>query len=171
MQCRSFKHNGTVAKHFHGLTKILERDDVVVLHSDVGVRVDVVNRNTHWIADYAAYKVFPIGAHYNFIIVIKENGNEYYCNLASPPVITDDEVTYIDYDIDVVRTPAGAIEVHDIEQFNERIVSYNYPPELVDTLLAMQKKIEADLAARSGYFAPDFYRELCAINPLVSRTG
>lgn len=163
MLCRTFKHNGSAAKIFHGLVKILERDDVVVLYYPVGTRADVVNKNTHWIMRYSAYKIFPVGADYNFIIVEKENGNEYYCNMASPPTITADEITYVDYDIDVVLTPEGEIEVHDVEQFSERIVSYNYPPELVDRILATQKKIEADLAARSGYFAPDFYRELCVL--------
>lgn len=157
---RALKHQGDVSKVFQNQTIVLDNDDVIVLYSDKGTRVDEVRKNSHWISHYAAYKVLPKNGLYNFIIVEKENGNEYYCNLASTPAITDNSVDYIDYDIDIVLSPDGDITVYDVEEFHERRVQHNYPDDLVAELLKEQTTVEKALHERSGFFDPEFYQTL-----------
>jgi protein associated with RNAse G/E len=160
-QSISRKHNGDIAKIFHSMKILCDRPDVIVQYSDIGARVDVVNKDTHWIAHYSAYKIYPKDAWYNFIIVEKEEGNEYYCNMASPPEVdADGNVSYIDYDVDVVLTPKGEIEIHDEDQFAERIKIYGYSDDLVTKVREKTIWLFGALEAREGYFSPAFYTEM-----------
>lgn len=158
MQVIAYKHNGDISKLFHDMQPVLERDDVVVLYSAAGTRVDNVQRQDHWIRHYAAYSIFPKSAFYNFAIVEKENGIEYYCNLAAPVVINGDQISYIDYDIDLVLSPTGELSIHDTDEFSER--SQYYPVEIIEKVLEKQKWLESALVARQGFFDPDFYKKL-----------
>lgn len=54
-QVIAYKHNGDVSKIYHGMQTVLNRDDMLVLYSAVGARVDNVRRQTHWDTHYAAY--------------------------------------------------------------------------------------------------------------------
>lgn len=165
MQSISRKHDGTMAKIFYGMRLIQNDADVCVQFSDVGARVDVVNKNTHWIARYRAYKVYPKNAWYNFIIVEKEGGLEYYCNVASPPDIDKQgNVSYIDYDIDVVLSPDGAITIHDEEQFVERVTSMGYSDDIVAKVKEKTAWLVTALEARSGYFSADYYQHIVSLN-------
>lgn len=164
----ALKHNGETSKHFHRLYVVLETDDVIVLYSGKGARVDEVRKGTHWTANYAAYKVFLKHDHFNFVIVEKEMGNEYYCNLASIPIIETDKITYIDYDIDIILSPEGTISVHDIKEFEDRRISYRYSDELVQVLLSAKSDLEKALFMRTGYFASDFYQMIQSMNVRVS---
>lgn len=161
--CHALKHNGDVSKTFHNQTVVLNYDDVIVLYSDKGARVDEIRKNTHWISHYAAYKVLPKTGLHNFIIVEKENGNEYYCNLASPPVVTENQIDYIDYDIDIVLSPEGEIIVYDVAEFYDRRAQYGYPDMLVAKLLKEQTIIEIGLRDRSGLFSEEFYQMLVSL--------
>jgi protein associated with RNAse G/E len=165
VQSTSFKHDGSVAKIFHGMKLIQHDADVCVQFSDVGARVDVVNKNSHWIAQYSAYKVYPKNAWYNFVIVEKEGGLEYYCNVAAPPEIdADGNVTYIDYDVDVILSPDGTITVHDEEQFASRVTLMGYSDDIVTKVQAKTAWLVHALTERSCYFSADFYKELCNNN-------
>jgi protein associated with RNAse G/E len=164
-QSISRKHNGAIAKIFHEMKIISNDADVCVQYSAVGARVDVVNKDTHWIAHYSAYKIYPKEAWYNFIIVEKEGGNEYYCNVASPPEInTDGTVAYIDYDVDVVLSPDGTITIHDEDQFAERILTMDYPDEIVAKVKEKTAWLVQALAEKSGYFSADYYIHIVSLN-------
>lgn len=157
------KHNGETAKIFNDLVYVLQDSDLIVLYAPVGTCGEDRRKNINWNMHYASYHVFVKNEHYNFLIVEKENGNEYYCNLASLPVIEEDAVHYIDYDIDVVLSPDGDVTVHDRDEFAERMVQWNYPTDLVAVLRQKQTTIEHDLRDRSGYFSNSFYRYLAAL--------
>ena len=154
------KHNGEISKIFHHMQLVCDRPDVKVYYSAVGSRVDEVRKQSHWHAHYAAYKVFPVGAWYNFVIVEKENGNEYYCNLASPFDAAAQPPSYIDYDIDIIRSPEGEISVHDEEQFAERITQFGYPSDLVERIRQTQQDLNTRLCAKDGYLSTEFYDEI-----------
>ena len=51
---------------------------------------------------------------FNIIAMIRDNGVSYYCNLASPYVMDEEALKYIDYDLDV-KVFADGEKDYDVE--------------------------------------------------------
>ena len=64
---------------------------------------------------------------FNIIGQLKKHGLYYYCNVASPYVIEDDIIKYIDYDLDLRVFPDGGFRVLDKNEYNyhKRIMAYS----------------------------------------------
>ncbi|WP_283134850.1 DUF402 domain-containing protein [Rhizohabitans arisaemae] len=56
---------------------------------------------------------------------------EIYCDVTTVPTWTDDQVTMIDLDLDVLRRRDGTVFIDDEDEFAEHRVRYSYPPEIV----------------------------------------
>ena len=65
---------------------------------------------------------------FNVIAQLKKNGLFYYCNIASPYVIDNAVIKYIDYDLDLRVFPDGAFRVLDRNEYNyhRRLMKYPY---------------------------------------------
>lgn len=64
-----------------------------------------------WISRIPAVSFFIPDQWFNIVALIEAQGIRYYCNIASPPYVSGDTLTYIDYDLDVVPTPDGQVQV------------------------------------------------------------
>ena len=64
----------------------------------------------------------------------KKNGIYYYCNMASPFIIEENTIKYIDYDLDLRVFPDGSFKVLDRGEYkyHKSIMSY---PERIDKIL------------------------------------
>jgi uncharacterized protein len=94
-----------------------------------------------WVSRIPSVAFFLPGCWYNVIALMEESGIRYYCNIASPPFIHRAEhvITYIDYDLDVIRSASGEVHTVDQKEYELHQVSYHYS----DTVKA---KVEAGLA-------------------------
>ena len=54
-----------------------------------------------WVTREPCYCLFPQKYWFNIIAMIRDNGISYYCNLASPYILDQEALKYIDYDLDV----------------------------------------------------------------------
>ena len=71
---------------------------------------------------------------FNIIAQLKKYGLFYYCNIASPFVIDEKIIKYIDYDLDLRVFPDGAFKVLDRNEYNYHSKIMHYPKE-IDTIL------------------------------------
>ncbi|WP_279579576.1 DUF402 domain-containing protein [Fodinicola feengrottensis] len=73
---------------------------------------------------------------------------EVYCDICTVPVRTDNQVTMVDLDLDVVRRWDGVVEILDEDEFEIHQVTYGYSPEVI----ASARKAADELAeiVRSG---------------------
>lgn len=55
----------------------------------------------------------------------------YYCNIAMPPIFENEMLEYVDLDIDVIADPYLKHEVLDLDEFDEHMVKFAYPPDIV----------------------------------------
>ena len=76
---------------------------------------------------------------FNIIGIIRSEGVHYYCNIASPVIIEDDVIKYIDYDLDLVKTVKGELKVLDEDEYNQNKEKYGYGKELEAVL---EKELE-----------------------------
>jgi protein associated with RNAse G/E len=68
---------------------------------------------------------------YNVFILRKPEGTEWYCNVASPPLLDagKDEVRFVDYDLDVYVYADKSYKVLDRDEFEENARKMGYPEE------------------------------------------
>ena len=66
--------------------------------------------------------------------MLKEVGLTYYVNLASPYIIDNSRVKYIDYDLDIKLYPNQDIKVIDVREYGYHRKKYGYS-ESIDKIL------------------------------------
>ena len=67
---------------------------------------------------------------FNIIAQLKKDGIYYYCNIASPFIIEENTIKYIDYDLDLRVFPTGQYKVLDRMEYNYHKKIMNYSDDL-----------------------------------------
>ena len=67
---------------------------------------------------------------FNIIVQYKKNGIFYYCNMASPYIIEDNTIKYIDYDLDLRVFPDGSFKVLDRGEYKYHKQLMNYSEDI-----------------------------------------
>ena len=80
---------------------------------------------------------------------LKSHGLFYYCNIASPFVIDNGIIKYVDYDLDLRVFPDGGFKILDNNEYNFHKKKMHYPNEIdmivkheLDRLIEMKKNNE-----------------------------
>ena len=151
---QSYKHDG----HLHRTW----RDTMVLKTSEyslIGVNDHTLvteSDGRRWVTREPAIVYFHKKYWFNIIAMIREKGVSYYCNLASPYVLDDEALKYIDYDLDLKVFPDNNYRVLDEEEYKQHAKQMNYSKEL-DRILKKQLELLIDLATkREGPFSEDF---------------
>ena len=71
--------------------------------------------------------------------IIRSEGVHYYCNMATPCVVENDTIKYIDYDLDLVKTVKSEIKILDEDEYKVNKERYQYGEE-IETIL--QKELD-----------------------------
>ncbi|WP_054026463.1 DUF402 domain-containing protein [Bacillus sp. FJAT-28004] len=135
---KSFKHNG----HIHRIWQQnwLVPDELLAdRHKEESIKV-LINRQTPiqesdgkiWISRVPAVSFFIPGQWFNVVALLEDGGVRYYCNIASPLFLQGDVLTYIDYDLDVIRTVDGGRSVVDQDEYEMHKTAYHYPKMVED---------------------------------------
>lgn len=68
---------------------------------------------------------------YNLLEVLDANGslNEIYLNVASPPRVLDDGISFVDHELDVTKLAGQPARIVDQDEFEAAIGLYGYSPE------------------------------------------
>lgn len=84
---------------------------------------------------------------FNIIAQLKKDGISYYCNIATPYLIEDNTIKYIDYDLDLRIYSTGEYKILDRQEYNyhKKIMHYSADLELaikngLDELINMYRK-------------------------------
>ena len=64
---------------------------------------------------------------FNMIVQLKKTGIFYYCNIATPFIIEDNTIKFIDYDLDLRIFPNGKFKILDRREFeyHKKIMKYD----------------------------------------------
>jgi hypothetical protein len=104
---------------------------------------------------------FIPGQWYNVVALLEDYGVRYYCNVASPPYVAGNVLTYIDYDLDVIRAPGGNVQVVDQEEYELHRLNYRYSEAVQQKvqigLQRLLERIEAGGAPFDGEWVTDCY--------------
>ncbi len=127
-----YKHNGKL----HSISDealVLEVDDEKIVCANEETRIRESDGRIH-ITNEAAVLFFYKHNWFNIIAQFKSFGLFYYCNIASPYIIEDGIIKYIDYDLDLRVFPDGGFKVLDRNEYNyhKKIMGY---PNVVDIIV------------------------------------
>lgn len=78
---------------------------------------------------------------------------EIYVDIITPAVWSEDRITMIDLDLDVIRLRSGEVRVVDEDEFAEHQVALAYPDELIEGARAAAERVRAMLEGGEEPFA------------------
>jgi hypothetical protein len=89
---------------------------------------------------------------YNVIAQLKSHGLFYYCNIATPYVIDENIIKYIDYDLDLRVFPDGGFRVLDRNEYKYHKKLMHYSDDLDLVLRSELSKLIEEKRKNTGPF-------------------
>lgn len=124
----SYKHNGSIHRSWDEARLLDIKDDYMVFGNNRTKVTEADGRS--WNTKEPAILYFYNNCWFNVIAQIKEDGIYYYCNIASPYIIEDNTIKYIDYDLDLRVFPDNTYKVLDKGEYKYHMKKMEYPKEL-----------------------------------------
>jgi len=123
-----FKHNRAVHRIWN---------DVIIMNNDPNFLVCANHKATvyeddgrYWQPTDPCFYVFLKDKWFNIIVTLKDEGVNYYVNLASPYAIQDNKICYIDYDLDVSLKVGQNLKILDEKEYLHHFKEMGYSLEL-----------------------------------------
>lgn len=128
----SYKHNGKIHREWDEAVLLEIHDDYLIFGNNKTKVIESDGRV--WKTKEPAVIYFYRKQWFNVIGQYKADGIYYYCNMASPFVVSEDTIKYIDYDLDLRVFPDGSFKVLDRGEYRYHKNIMNYS-EKIDTIL------------------------------------
>lgn len=125
LQIQCYKHNKKIHRSWDKAIVLDIQEDYIVLGDNKALVIEA--DGSFWKTKEPAILYFFKDRWYNIIVQLKKNGIYYYCNIASPYIIEDQTVKYIDYDLDLRVFPNGSYKILDrMEyQYHKKVMHYS----------------------------------------------
>ncbi|MCL2553154.1 MAG: DUF402 domain-containing protein [Actinomycetia bacterium] len=109
--------------------------------------------------------LFPRGDWWTAVFNDAPRSTEIYCDITTPPEwLSQDAVTMVDLDLDVLRKRGARLPILvDEDEFAEHQVRYGYPPEVVAAAQDAADRLMAAVAAGTGPFGGAHARWLALV--------
>lgn len=147
LDIHSYKHNGHPHRTWDEAILLDETNEYMVFGNNKTKVIESDGRS--WKTKEPAIIYFYKNRWFNVIGQLKSSGLYYYCNLASPYVIENKTIKYIDYDLDLRVFPDGSFKILDRGEYKYHKRVMNYPGEVdlilrkeLDILINMVRKKE-----------------------------
>jgi Uncharacterized domain/protein associated with RNAses G and E len=127
-QIQCYKHNGKIHRAWDEAVVLDVKKDYIVFGNNK-TRV-IESEGTTWRTKEPAIMYFFKNKWYNIISQMKKDGVYYYCNIATPYVIEEGTIKYIDYDLDLRIFPKGEYKILDKLEYQYHKKKMEYSEEL-----------------------------------------
>ncbi|MCI8568303.1 MAG: DUF402 domain-containing protein [Bacilli bacterium] len=162
-----YKHDSKIHRTWDEAVLLDIKDDYLVFGNERTKVIESDGRN--WKTKEPAIMYFYKKQWFNVIGQYKKNGIYYYCNIASPFLIDDDTIKYIDYDLDLRVFPDGSFKVLDRGEYNYHKEKMHYSKE-IDQILKSELTTLIDFARnKTGPFTKGKVEEYYAIYKKYSK--
>ena len=128
LQIQCYKHNGKIHRCWDEAVILDIKKDYIVFGNEKTL-VTEAQGNT-WRTKEPAVMYFFKNKWYNIIVQLKKTGITYYCNIATPFIIEEGTIKYIDYDLDLRIFPNGSFKILDKEEYKKKKKKMHYSPNL-----------------------------------------
>jgi protein associated with RNAse G/E len=132
IQIQSYKHDKSLHRVWEKATVFEEGDNYIVV---INRRTKVIEANGRfWYTREPSVTWFFKDHWFNIIGIIKKNEIHFYCNIASPFLIDDEALKYIDYDLDIKVIDDFSYNILDRNEYNRHKAKMEYPQKLKQIL-------------------------------------
>ncbi len=128
VEIHCYKHNGKIHRIWEEAT-ILENTEDYLICGNFKTNVIENDGRSHKTKEPAII-FFYKNSWFNIIAQFKEYGLFYYCNIASPYIVDENTIKYIDYDLDLRVFPDGGFRVLDKNEYKYHKKIMNYSDDL-----------------------------------------
>lgn len=158
---QSYKHNGALHRTWCKTILMEANEQRIVVVSD---QTDVVDSKPYhrWTTIEPAICFFYPDKWYNVIAMIRKKGIHFYCNVASPLLIEDNIIKYIDYDLDIKIDALDKMCVLDEDEFLQHSIQMHYSEELKKAILIGLEDIKRDCTMHNSPFDHEEILEIYA---------
>lgn len=123
-----YKHNGKIDR-ISGEAIVLEDNDDYLVCANNKVKLTENDGRSHRTKEIAILFFYKKNW-YNILAQLKKYGLFYYCNIASPYIIENNTIKYIDYDLDLRVFPNGSFKVLDRMEYRYHKKQMHYSSRL-----------------------------------------
>lgn len=143
----SYKHNGSIHRSWDEAI-LLEINDEYLIFGNDRTKVTEADGRT-WKTKEPAILYFFKDHWFNIIGQNKSDGIYYYCNMASPYIIEDDTIKYIDYDLDLRVFSDRTFKILDKSEYKYHKQKMNYSEE-IDKILNKELNLLIELVKKKN---------------------
>ncbi len=163
-QIQCYKHDGEVHRAWDEAVFLKETKDYMVFGNNK-TKVTEASGNT-WRTKEPAILYFFKHDWFNIIAQLKKDGIYYYCNIASPYIIEDGTIKYIDYDLDLRIFPSGEYKVLDKMEYQYHKEKMKYSEDLDEVIQLSLKDLIHRFEKKDFVFQPKknewYYKVYCS---------
>lgn len=128
----SYKHDSKIHRAWDEAVLLEIHEDYLIFGNEKTKVTESDGRT--WRTKEPAVLYFFKNKWYNIIGQYKKDGIYYYCNIASPYIIEENTIKYIDYDLDLRVFPDGSYKVLDCGEYKYHKNIMNYS-KILDMIL------------------------------------
>lgn len=158
-EIHGYKHDKKIHRSWDEAVLLEIHDDYLIFGNEKTKVTESDGRT--WRTKEPAVLYFFYKDWYNIIGQYKKNGIYYYCNMASPFIIEENTIKYIDYDLDLRVFPDGSFKILDRGEYkyHKSLMSY---PETIDRILKYELTELINMTRnKEKAFAPGTVEKYC----------
>ena len=159
IQIQCYKHNGKIHRSWDEAVFLDEKKDYLVF-GNMKTLVTESEGNT-WRTKEPAIMYFFKNKWFNIICQLKKDGIYYYCNIASPFIIEDNTIKYIDYDLDLRIFPNLEYKILDRMEYKYHKKIMNYSSNLDIAIKNGLNELLNEYKNGAVYFNKDANEKYC----------
>lgn len=156
----SYKHNSKIHRAWDEAV-LLEIHDNYLIFGNERTKVTESDGRT-WRTKEPAVLYFFKDKWYNIIGQYKKDGIYYYCNIASPYVIEEDTIKYIDYDLDLRIFPNNEYKILDKMEYKYHKKIMNYSDNLDKVIKNGLEELIKEYKNNACYFNKNLNEKYCS---------
>lgn len=146
---QAYKHDGKLHRQWSPAYLTVDDDDVYAVCSRASLVTEANGRK--WITREHAVFIFFKKKWLNVICMLKndsshdpnaEKGICYYVNIATPTIMDEGKLKYIDYDLDIKLFPDKTTKELDESEFERHIKTYGYSDELTSAIKKSMNEVK-----------------------------
>ena len=169
---QAYKHDGTLHRQWSPAFCVEETEGYWVLASKASLVTESDGRK--WMTKEKAIFILFKKKWMNVIAMFKQDrGICYYVNIASPTLLDDGYLRYIDYDLDVKVYPDGVEKTLDEHEYDRHAKMYGYPADLSRAVEKSMREVKAMIEAKQFPFIDEtierYYQSFLDMNRPLPR--
>lgn len=159
MKVQAYKHDGALHRQWSPAYLVEETEDYWALCSKMSSVTESDGRK--WMTKEKAVFLLFKKRWMNVICMFKEGqGICYYVNIATPTILDQGYLKYIDYDLDVKLYPNLQEKTLDENEFERHIQTYGYPVNLTKAIIKSTEEVKGMISKRSFPFVDEEIKRL-----------